>query len=451
MGPTRITKEATLARTVISALRSRGYLAYLAGGCVRDLLLGREPSDYDVATSAAPGEILRLFPAADLVGAHFGVALVRESGAEVEVATFRSDHSYMDGRHPGRVKFETDPCQDVLRRDFTINGLLMDPDTGEVLDYVEGRRDLEAGLIRAIGEPGRRFAEDHLRMLRAVRFASRFGFEIEPATFRAIRRMHASILQISAERVRDELTRILCEGGARRGFELLDAAALLEDVLPEVARMKGVAQPPEFHPEGDVWTHTLILLELLEQPAPSLAWAGLLHDVGKPPTFSIRGRIRFDRHAAVGAGMAAAILGRLRASNELIGRVQALVANHLRFKDVKRMRPATLKRFLRIDHFEEHLELHRLDCLASHRQLGNHEFVKKKLDEIPSQDLRPEPLLNGDLLIAAGFRPGPCFARILHAVEDAQLEGKVHTPAAALALALELFVPPDGLPKQACK
>ncbi len=451
MGPYRITKEAALAHTVISALRSRGYLAYLAGGCVRDLLLGREPSDYDVATSAVPGEILRLFPAADLVGASFGVVLVRESGAEVEVATFRSDHSYTDGRHPGCVKFETDQRQDVLRRDFTINGLLMDPDAGEVLDYVEGRRDLAARLIRAIGEPGRRFAEDHLRMLRAVRFASRFEFEIEPATFQAIRHMHASILQISAERVRDELTRILCEGHARRGFELLDSTGLLEDVLPEVAHVKGVAQPPEFHPEGDVWTHTLMLLELLEKPTPSLAWAALLHDVGKPPTFSIRGRIRFDRHAVVGAEMAAAILGRLRASNELIGRVQVLVSNHLRFKDVKRMRPATLKRFLRVDHFEEHLELHRLDCLASHRQLGNYDFVNQKLEEIPSEDLRPEPLLNGDHLIAAGFRPGPCFARILHAVEDAQLEGRVHTSGAALALALELFVPPDGLPKQACK
>ncbi|MCE5308442.1 MAG: CCA tRNA nucleotidyltransferase [Acidobacteriales bacterium] len=440
-----------LARTVICALRSRGFLAYLAGGCVRDLLLGREPADYDVATSAPPDEILRVFPAADLAGAHFGVVLVRESGAEVEVATFRSDHSYTDGRHPARVKFETDPRQDVLRRDFTINGLLMDPDTGEVLDYVDGGRDLGARLIRAIGEPGRRFAEDHLRMLRAVRFASCFGFEIEPATFRAIRDLHASIRQISAERVRDEFTRILCGGGARRGFELLDAAGLLEDVLPEVARMKGVEQPPEFHPEGDVWTHTLMLLELLERPAPSLAWAALLHDVGKPPAFSIRGRIRFDRHAAVGAEMAAAILGRLHASNELTGRVRALVAEHLRFKDVKRMRPSTLKRFLRSDHFEEHLELHRLDCLASHRLLGNYEFVKKKIEEIPSEDLRPEPLLNGDQLIAAGFRPGPCFGRILRVVEDAQLEGSVRTAHEALALVLDLFVPPDGQPKQACK
>jgi len=449
MGPQWSSDEADLARRVVAALRSSGHPAYLAGGCVRDLLLGRKPEDFDIATSARPSEVQALFRSAELVGAQFGVVLVREGSAEVEVATFRSDHSYFDGRHPERVEFETDPRQDVLRRDFTINALLLDPATGEVLDHVGGRQDLERGIVRAIGDPERRFAEDHLRMLRAVRFAARFGFEIEPATFEAIRRAHSSIARISAERVRDELTRILCEGAARRGFELLDRTSLLEDLLPEVARMQGVAQPPEFHPEGDVWTHTLMMLDLLENPSPTLAWAALLHDVGKPSTFAVRERIRFDRHAEVGAEMAVRVLDRLRLSNEEIHRVEMLVENHLRFKDVGHMRPSTLKRFLRMEHFDEHLELHRLDCLASHRLLGNHEFVRAKLAEIPPEDLRPTPLLNGDALIRAGFLPGPAFTWILGAVEDAQLEGGIHTTSEALAFALERFAPPDGHPKPA--
>ena len=443
--------EYALARRIIAALRTRGYEAYLAGGCVRDLLLGRAPADFDVSTSARPGEVLGLFPQAELVGAHFGVVLVRENGVQVEVATFRTEHSYADGRRPAGVDFQAGPREDVLRRDFTINAFLMDPDTGQVLDYVGGRADLERKLIRAIGDPERRFAEDHLRMLRAVRFAALLGFEIEPTTFAAIRKTHAAIARISAERVRDELTRILCEGTARRGFELLDATGLLEDILPEVARMKGVEQPAEFHPEGDVWIHTLMMLELLGRPTPTLAWAALLHDVGKPETYAVRERIRSDRHAAVGAALAEKILERLRMSKEEISRVRALVENHLRFKDAPSMRPSTLKRFLRMPNFAEHLQLHRLDCLASHRQLSNYEFVRKKLAEIPPSDLRPAPLLNGDMLIAAGFRPGPSFAAILRTVEDAQLEGRIQTPSQALALALELFAPPDGRPKPAGK
>ncbi len=449
MEPCWNSDEAGLARRVVATLRGHGHSAYLAGGCVRDLLLGREPGDFDVATSARPDEIQALFRVSELVGAHFGVVLVRDGAAEVEVATYRSDHSYSDGRHPAHVEFETDPRRDVERRDFTINALLMDPETGDVLDYAGGRRDLEAGIIRAIGDPERRFEEDHLRLLRAVRFGARLGFQIEPGTMDAICRAHASIMRISAERVRDELTCILCEGGARRGFELLDATGLLEDLLPEIVRMKGVAQPPEFHPEGDVWTHTLMLLELLERPTPTLAWAALLHDVGKPPTFAVRERIRFDRHAEVGAAMAGQILERLRFSNDDIRRVQDLIENHLRFKDVERMRPSTLKRFLRMEHFEEHLELHRLDCLASHRLLANYEFARDALARIEPDDLRPTPLLNGDMLIQAGFRPGPAFAEILRRVEDAQLEGAIHNQGEALALALVLYVPPDGRPRPA--
>ncbi|MBM3748109.1 MAG: CCA tRNA nucleotidyltransferase [Acidobacteria bacterium] len=419
-----------------------GHAAYLVGGCVRDLLLGREPADYDLATDAPPERVLALFPGAHLVGAHFGVALVREGDAEVEVATFRSDHSYLDGRHPGEVRFETDPRQDVLRRDFTINALLMDPQSGEVLDFVAGRADLEAGLIRAIGDPEARFAEDHLRMLRAIRFAARFRFHIDPATFTAIRRLCLRIRDISAERIRDELVMILTEGGAVRGLDLLDESGLLEVLLPEVAAMKGVPQPPEFHPEGDVWTHVRLMLGEMRNPTPTLALGVLLHDAGKPRTFAVRERIRFDGHVELSTQLAVQILTRLRFSNDDIRHVAALAANHLRFKDVTRMRTSTLKRFLRMDRFEEHLELHRLDCLSSHRLLDHYNFARSKLAEFSAAQLKPKPLLTGHDLIAAGYRPGPAFARILKAVEDAQLESEISTPEEALDLVRRLFEPP---------
>ncbi len=430
---------AALAARIIDDLRARGRQAYLVGGCVRDLLLGREPQDYDVATDARPEQVVELFPRSQMVGAHFGVVLVRGDGTEVEVATFRSDHAYRDGRRPESVAFETDPRQDVIRRDFTINGLLMDPSSREVLDFVGGRGDLEAGIVRAIGDPGTRFTEDHLRMLRAIRFAARFGFEIEEATFAAIRRLHAKIRQISAERIRDELIRTLTEGGARRGFELLEESGLLAVILPEVAAMKGVEQPPEFHPEGDVWIHTLMMLAGLRDASPELALAVLLHDVGKPPTFRVADRIRFDEHAEVGARMAVEILTRLRFSNHQIHRVEELIANHLRFKDVTRMRESKLKRFMRMEGFDEHLELHRLDCTMSHGMLDNYEFLKRKLAEAPREELKPRPLINGRDLIAAGYKPGPEFSRILAAIEDAQLEGRIHSSNEAMALVREHF------------
>src|SRR5689334_2920757 len=301
-----------LAHDVVRRLRSAGYAAWLVGGCVRDLLLGRHPKDFDVATSARPDVVTELFERSEQVGAHIGVVLVREEAAQVEVATFRSDHEYSDGRRPDRVHFETDPRQDVLRRDFTINALLLDPDTGEVLDYAGGRSDLEQRIVRAIGDPEIRFREDHLRLLRAVRFAARLNFRIEPGTMAAMQKMHSLILKVSAERVRDELVRILTEGGARYGFELLDQSGLLADLLPEVAAMKGVEQPPEFHPEGDVWVHTLLLLDKLRDPTPTLALGALLHDVGKPPTFRVAERIRFDGHVEEGVKLARGILTRLR-------------------------------------------------------------------------------------------------------------------------------------------
>jgi poly(A) polymerase len=428
-----------LARAVIAKLRGAGHQAYLVGGSVRDLLLGAKPKDFDVSTDARPERIIDLFPQSGQVGAHFGVVLVRDAGSQVEVATFRSDHEYADGRRPASVHFENDPRADVLRRDFTINGLMMEAATGNVLDYVGGRADLESRLVRAIGDPGARFEEDHLRLLRAIRFAARLGFEIDSATFEAVRRHHALILKVSAERVRDELTRILTEGGARRGFELLDASGMLADLLPEVAAMKGVGQPPEFHPEGDVWRHTLLLLEGLDHPTPTLAWGALLHDVGKPPTFRVAERIRFDGHVEEGVKLAHGILNRLRFSRDDMERVEALIANHMRFKDAHRMKQSTLKRFLRMADFGEHLELHRLDCLAGNRNLENYTLVQRKLEELPEEQLKPAPLVTGADLIAAGYQPGPRFAKMLAAVEDAQLEGRVGSRDEALAMVNEMF------------
>ncbi|HUI56525.1 MAG TPA: CCA tRNA nucleotidyltransferase [Bryobacteraceae bacterium] len=428
-----------LARAVISKLRGAGHQAYLVGGCVRDLLLRVRPKDFDVSTDARPDRIMSLFPNSGRVGAHFGVVLVRDVFAQVEVATFRSDNDYEDGRRPASVHFETDPRQDVLRRDFTINGLMMDPESGSVLDCVGGRADLERRILRAIGDPDFRFREDHLRLLRAVRFAARLGFAIEPATLAAIKQQHTLIHKVAAERVRDELTRILTEGGARRGFELLDETGLLADILPEVAAMKGVQQPPEYHPEGDVWVHTQMLLENLDHPTITLALGALLHDVGKPPTFRVADRIRFDGHVEAGVHLAHNILHRLRFSRDEMDRVEALVAYHMRFKDLHRMKDSTLKRFLRLPDFEEHLELHRLDSLASHGHLENYELAKRKLAEFTEEHLKPEPLLTGASLIAAGYQPGPLFAQILTAIEDAQLEGRIHTFEEAMTMVRDQF------------
>jgi poly(A) polymerase len=438
-----------LAGKICRVLAEAGHEAYLVGGCVRDIVLGREPSDYDVSTDATPERVVALFPGSLTVGAKFGVVVVVEQGIQVEVATFRSDISYSDGRHPDRVVYSHSAADDVRRRDFTINGLLMDPRTGEVIDLVGGRADLDARLVRAIGDPELRFQEDKLRMLRAIRFAARFGFAIELTTFAAIRSLAPEISQVSAERIRDELTRLLTEGSARRGFELLDASGLLPAVLPEVARMKGVEQPPEFHPEGDVWSHTRIMLEGLPAGVPeTLAWGVLLHDVGKPPTFTPASgpgtRIRFDSHTEVGAAMAEAICRRLRFSNASTEQIVSLVRNHLRFIDVPRMRPATLKRFVRLPRFEEHLELHRLDCLSSHGKLDAYEFVRRFLAETPPEEVRPPRLVSGDDLKALGLSPGPLFGKILAAVEEAQLEGRVKTREEALDLLRTMAREGDG-------
>ena len=372
--------------------------------------------------------MVRLFPESLTVGAQFGVVIVPREEGNVEVATFRSDGRYTDGRHPSQVQYAKTPQQDVLRRDFTINGLLYDPLKEQVLDYVGGQADIHAHRIRTIGEPSERFSEDRLRMLRAVRFAARLKFTLDAATEEALRKQAAEIRQVSAERMRDEILKILAEGQARQGFELLDATGLLQEVLPEIKRLQGVAQPPEFHPEGDVWVHTMMMLEGLRSPTPTLALGVLLHDVGKPPTFSVRERIRFDNHVEVGAKMAEEICTRLRLSSRQTEHVVELVRHHLRFKDFPRMRRSTQLRFLRLPGFEEHLELHRLDCLASHGDLSTYEMAKRLLEETPAEEIRPAPLLRGDDLIAHGYSPGPMFKEILQAVENAQLERKVHDP-----------------------
>jgi poly(A) polymerase len=441
---------------IVVALRARGYEAYFAGGCVRDLLLGREPADYDVATNATPDVVLEMFPRTFAVGAHFGVVLVapgsEEAGFVTEVATFRSDLSYSDGRHPDAVRYTKTAEEDVRRRDFTINGLLLDPlrggglsdkSTGDpkllrgaVLDYVGGLADLDAGVLRAIARAEQRFEEDHLRMLRGVRFAARFGFELETETERAIRSLASRIHAVSRERVRDELTKMLTEGHARRAFELLDETGLLNEVLPEVSRMKGVEQPPQFHPEGDVWIHTLMLLEQLEPGcSETLAWGALLHDVGKPPTFKRSpDRIRFDGHVEMGVAMGAEICRRFRFSNEETQQVLTLIENHMRFMDAQRMKESTLKRFFRLERFEEHLALHRMDCLAASGNLDHWEFVRERFFSMPEALVRPKPLITGRELIAAGYPPGMRFREMLRAAEDAQLEGTVATAEEALKL-----------------
>ncbi len=443
---------------VVRELRRHGFEAYFAGGCVRDMLLGLEPTDYDVTTNAVPNEVMRIFPETYAVGAQFGVVLVPvpkdgereivppEHPHAIEVATFRSDGIYSDGRHPDQVQYSKSAEEDVQRRDFTINGLLMDPLDGDrVLDFVGGRADLNAGIIRAIGDPERRFLEDKLRMLRAVRFAARFSFAIDPPTFSAIRKLAPQIHQVSRERVRDELTKMLTEGHARRAFELLDSTGLLKEVLPEIDRMHGVEQPPQYHPEGDVWIHTLMLLEQLPPNASrTLAWGALLHDVGKPPTFRVApDRIRFDGHVEVGVRMAHEICQRLHFSNDDTEQIEALVANHMRFADVERMKDSTLKRFLRLPKFGEHMELHRIDCLSSHCDLSLYNFVSEKVRSTPPEQIRPEPLITGRELIELGYVPGPRFKEILSAVEDAQLEGTAQNREEAVELVKREF-PPSG-------
>jgi len=421
---------------IVEKLRERGHTAYLVGGCVRDMIMGTKPKDWDVATNAPPDRVMSIFDKTIPVGAQFGVVIVRRRGRNYEVATFREEWGYEDGRRPGGVRFSTAKA-DAKRRDFTINGLFYDPVEGKVIDYVRGLRDLEAGVIRAIGRPEERFEEDKLRMLRAVRFSSRFGFRIARRTGEAIKKNAKDIEKVSAERVRDELVHILVSDNPADGIRKMDDYGLLEHILPEVKDMQGVEQPEKFHPEGDVFEHTMIMLEMMKKKykkAPELALAVLLHDVGKPPTFEIKDRIRFNNHAPVGRDMAEQILKRLRFPNSTVKTVTSLVGDHLKFIEVKNMRPARLMRFIRQDDFDLHLELHWLDCKASHGDLENYFFCKEKLKEAgeSKEKLRPRRLITGNDLKALGLKPGPLFKKILSELEDLQLEGTIVTREEAL-------------------
>ncbi len=482
-GTTPLPDAKQYATELVRTLRERGHRAYFAGGCVRDLLLGREPADYDVATDATPQQVMGIFPRTLAVGEQFGVVLVPispspqtltgegtlDDGATgalarpnehehrsnaIEVATFRSDVGYSDGRHPDEVRFTSDPREDVQRRDFTINGMLLDPlaldpltldsttlaatsldkAPNPILDFVGGRADLKAGIVRAIGEPERRFSEDKLRMLRGVRFAARFGYQIDPATFSAMTHLAPQIHQVSRERVRGELTQMLTEGRAQRAFQLLDESGLLREVLPEISAMKGVEQPPQYHPEGDVFVHTLLLLAKLPgglvkdaRLGSAAARCGQAADVsGCARSHPLRWA---RRNRSEDGGR---ICRRLRFSNDETDQILALVDNHMRFGDVLRMKESTLKKFLRLPAFDEHLELHRIDCLSSHGLLDAYNYASEQLRSTPAEAMRPAPLITGDDLIAAGYQPGPRFKEILSAVEDAQLEGRLASSEAAM-------------------
>lgn len=405
----------------MQTLRQKGFEAFFVGGCVRDLLLKKDPKDFDVATNATPKEVGAIFSKTVAVGAKFGVMIVIVSGENFEIATFRSDKGYADGRHPTGVRF-TNAREDALRRDFTVNGLFYDPVKREVMDWVSGEKDLKKKIIRAIGDPEKRFTEDKLRLLRAVRFASVLGFKIEPRTFLAIRRLAHKIHEVSHERVRDELVKMFTGPHPGLALTLLDKAGLLKEVLPEVYQMKGVQQPKAYHPEGDVFQHTRLLMEQLKQPSTVLAFGCLLHDVGKPATYKRSDRIRFNGHDRVGAAMTDKILARLRFSNDLKEQIIACVDGHMRFKDVKQMRASTLKRFLQRATFQTELEQHRIDCLASHGDLSNWRFLRKKVKSLSREEIKPKPLITGRDLLSLGYQQGPLIGKILKSVEEAQLE-----------------------------
>lgn len=407
---------------------------------MRDLLMGSEPSDYDVATTATPEEVMKLFKKTIPVGVQFGVVLVLVDGIQYEAATFRTEAGYSDGRHPDKVEFATAE-KDARRRDFTINGMFYDPEKEEVLDYVGGQDDLKKKVIRAIGNPHERFEEDKLRMIRAVRFSARFQFPMEKETLKAIKELAPKIKVVSAERIHDELVKMFTGPNAGKALDLLRDTGLLHEILPEIEPMIGCEQPPEFHPEGDVYIHTRMLLEQLKEPSEVLAFAALLHDVGKPPTFQRADRIRFNRHEHVGARMAEEICKRLKFSNNNTKQIVECVQNHMKFKDAPKMRESKLKRFLSRDTFDTEMELHKIDCLASHGSLEIYEFCKNKIEEFKNaqEEIKPKPLVTGNDLIALGEKPGPHFKKILEELYDLQLENKIKTTEEGIAKAKELI------------
>src|SRR6266403_3479235 len=422
------------ARKVAARLREQGHIAYFAGGCVRDTVRGLAPKDYDIATDARPETVQALFPRTYAVGAHFGVIIVLESGFQFEVATFRSDDAYIDGRHPSAVHFSS-PEEDAQRRDFTINGMFYDPVAEKVIDFVGGRADIEAKLVRAIGDAAQRFGEDRLRVLRAVRFATVLDYKIDTQTWEALVANAVSINEISAERIREELVRIFLSPNRVSGWDLLDSSGLMRAILPEVDGMKGCAQPAQFHPEGDVFQHTRLMLQFLpEKVSVPLVFSVVLHDVAKPRTATVdeTGRIRFSGHDRLGAEMTEEIMRRLRFSGAEIDATVEMVRQHMVFKDVPKMREAKLKRFMARPTFDDEIELHRVDCEGSHRMLDNYEFLLKKREEFANEPIIPPPLVRGEDLIALGLKPGPKFGEILEAIETRQLEGGFRTREEAL-------------------
>src|SRR5213595_4096104 len=417
------------AREIAARLRESGHVAYLAGGCVRDIVRGETPKDFDIATDAGTEVVQNLFSHTYAVGAHFGVIIVLENGFQFGIATFRSDHEYIDGRHPSAVHFSS-PEEDARRRDFTINGMFYDPVAEKVIDFVGGRADIDAKLVRAIGNSAQRFAEDRLRMLRAVRFATVLDYKIDDQTWEALVAKAVSINEISAERIREELVRIFLSPNRVRGWDLLDSSGLMRAILPEVDAMKGCAQPEQFHPEGDVFQHTRLMLQFLpEKVSVPLVFSVLLHDVAKPRTATVdeTGRIRFNAHDRIGAEMTEEIMRRLRFSGAEIDAAVEMVRQHMVFKDVPKMRVAKLKRFMARPTFEEELELHRVDCASSHQMMDNYEFLLRKGEEFANEPIIPPPLVRGNDLMALGLEPSPKFSEILEAVETRQLEGNLRT------------------------
>lgn len=430
-----------VARTIVEHLQKKGFTAFYAGGCVRDMLRGVIPVDYDIATSARPEQVQALFQRTIAVGAHFGVVCVLEAGMEFEVATFRADGIYIDGRHPDSVTFSS-PEQDAQRRDFTVNGMFYDPIREEIIDFVNGQADLEAKILRAIGNPAHRFSEDRLRMLRAVRFATTLGFEIESATWKALLLQSSEIHSVSPERIREEWVRLFLSPNRLKGFDLLDASGLMQEIIPEISALKGCEQPPQFHPEGDVFIHTRIMIELLPpEVSVPLVFSVLLHDIGKPATFTYHpeeNRIRFSGHDKVGAEMAEKVMERLRFSRAEIDATVEAVDQHMVFKDVQKMRVSRLRRFMSRPHFDDEMVLHKVDCASSHGMLDNYEFLLLKKAEFANEPLIPPPLVTGRDLLALGWKPGPAIGKTLESVQTRQLEGTLTTREEALSWISEL-------------
>ena len=466
-----------IAKRIVHRLQKTGFLAFFVGGCVRDFLMNIQPRDYDIATSAQPNEVMQLFSETIDIGEKFGVIQVMEGEQSFAVATFRSDGNYDDGRHPTEVRYSLDPKLDVQRRDFTINGLYYDPLTQNLFDFVGGQQDIQSQIIRTIGSPEERFKEDKLRLIRAIRFSAQFGYALETKTRSAILKQAPNIIEVSPERIHDELVKILTEGYSELAINALNENQLLAHILPDVAALRGIEQPPQFHPEGDVWTHTMKLLKLMDQtkisrgiikssgkpvsnsnvvkntvqktelkkieispyPSMTLAMATLLHDIGKPKTYEKKDRIRFNGHAKLGAEMALEICQQLRFSKRQQKLITELIRDHLKFKDLAQMRPSTLRRFLGQEGFSEHLELHRLDCLGSHGNLDNWKLANHSLSNLQPEEIHPPVLLTGKDLIEMGYLPGPVFKEILNSLKNAQFENELKTSQQAKQWVLNQF------------